>query len=343
MTLHLAVPLSLAFALTIGWFNGTIVEKTRLPSFIVTLGTFFVLIGAKLGFSKLFSGQVTVEGLNEAKGYDFWRKIFAASWIRNDHIWDDRDIVWTILVIAGVALIAAGVLEMSYRRASPRNAKGLIGFVASAPSSRSPASTGCSTATAWRRTSSTGPSSASESSSPCSDGVSWRFHPIGRRGPVRLDAAAANGSWIGVVLVVASVVLAAAFNPNSENAVGIAGLRRLLPEPVRDRARRIRACSPCWSPPERYPWRSPLVGIAIAAVPAVGLPDDPPGCASRDLRQPRRRRAALHDRRQHPRRRLTRPRPAWRSSCSPRSSSSGSPSSSAPSRRRRSSAPNCSR
>ena len=58
----LAVPLSLAFALTIGWFNGTIVDKTRLPSFIVTLGTFFVLIGAKLGFSKLFVGQVVGRG-----------------------------------------------------------------------------------------------------------------------------------------------------------------------------------------------------------------------------------------------------------------------------------------
>ena len=70
LTLFIAVPLSLAFALTIGWFNGTIVDKTRLPSFIVTLGTFFVLIGAKLSFAKLFSGQVVVEGLDEATGYE---------------------------------------------------------------------------------------------------------------------------------------------------------------------------------------------------------------------------------------------------------------------------------
>ena len=68
--LSLAVPLSLAFALTIGWFNGTIVDKTGLPSFIVTLGSYFMLIGAKLSFSKMFVGQVTVAGLDKADGFE---------------------------------------------------------------------------------------------------------------------------------------------------------------------------------------------------------------------------------------------------------------------------------
>ena len=126
LTLFIAVPLSFAFAMMIGWFNGTMVDKTRLPSFIVTLGTFFILIGAKAGFSRLLAGQVVVEGLNESDGYDFWSKIFAASWIRNDHLWEDRDVAWTILLIVGAALVAIGVLELSYRRAEQRNAKGLI-------------------------------------------------------------------------------------------------------------------------------------------------------------------------------------------------------------------------
>ena len=68
LTLFVAVPLSLMFALTIGWFNGTVVDKTRLPSFIVTLGSYFMLIGAKLSFAKLFAGQVVVEGLDESVG-----------------------------------------------------------------------------------------------------------------------------------------------------------------------------------------------------------------------------------------------------------------------------------
>src|SRR5262245_21092063 len=129
LTLFFAIPLSLAFALTIGWFNGTVVDKTRLPSFIVTLGSFFMLIGAKLSFSKMFVGQVTVSGLDEADGFGFWRRVFAASWIRNNHLWEDRDVLWTTLVIAGVALIVVGVLELSYQRAPSLDRRGLIGLL----------------------------------------------------------------------------------------------------------------------------------------------------------------------------------------------------------------------
>ncbi len=124
--LHVAVPLSLAFALAIGWFNGTLVEKTSLPSFIVTLGTFFILIGAKLGFSKLFTNKVLVEGLDEASGYDFWNGIFGASWLRNGHVWDGRDWAWAgLLVFGGVALLL-GTLDLSYARRRTTDLFGII-------------------------------------------------------------------------------------------------------------------------------------------------------------------------------------------------------------------------
>ena len=128
--LHIAVPLSLAFALAIGWFNGTVVEKTSLPSFIVTLGTFFMLIGAKLGFSKLFTNKVLVEGLDEAEGYDFWNGIFGAEWLRNGHVWDVRrwsglwlvrDEVWAALLICGILALLVGVFELTYARRSTMN------------------------------------------------------------------------------------------------------------------------------------------------------------------------------------------------------------------------------
>ena len=125
LSLHLAVPLSLAFALAIGWFNGTLVEKTSLPSFIVTLGTFFILIGGKLGFAKLFTNKVIVEGLDEAQAYDFWRNIFGAQWVRNGHIWDGRDWAWAgLLIVGGVALLL-GVLELTYRRRASSNPAGI--------------------------------------------------------------------------------------------------------------------------------------------------------------------------------------------------------------------------
>ena len=124
--LHIAVPLSLAFALAIGWFNGTLVEKTSLPSFIVTLGTFFILIGAKLGLAKLFTNKVLVEGLDEASGYEFWNGIFGASWLRNGHIWDGRDWAWAGLLVFGGTALLLGTLELSYARRTASNPAGII-------------------------------------------------------------------------------------------------------------------------------------------------------------------------------------------------------------------------
>lgn len=125
LSLHLAVPLSLAFALAIGWFNGTLVDKTSLPSFIVTLGTFFILIGAKLGFTKLFTNKVIAEGLDRSGGYEFWDNIFGARWIRNNHVWENegwtnlwssRDWAWSGLLIIGAVALILGTMELAYAR-----------------------------------------------------------------------------------------------------------------------------------------------------------------------------------------------------------------------------------
>ena len=126
LSLWVAIPLTLAFALGVGWFNGTVVEKTGLLSFIVTLSTFFVLIGAKLGFAKLFTAKVIVEGLDEGSGYDFWVKIFGAKWTRNDHIFDGRDTLFGILMVIGFAAVFFGMLELSHKRRERFNATGLI-------------------------------------------------------------------------------------------------------------------------------------------------------------------------------------------------------------------------
>ena len=269
LTLHVAVPLSLAFALTIGWFNGTIVEKTRLPSFIVTLGSFFVLIGAKLSFAKLFSGQVTVEGLNEASGYGFWRRIFAAAWIRNDHVWESRDTLWAILLIAGAALVVAGILELSYERASTLDAKGVIGFVASA-------AVAAAGFVGLLNTDGVGANvlfGAIVAVGLIGAALCWgwsRFRPIGRRGPVHLDRRAGQLTAVGLGLVAAAVIIAAALNPDSENSVGIL---------VSDEFARVcfvvgiavAGALAVLVAAGRIPVFMPLIGIAISAVPAVGF------------------------------------------------------------------------
>jgi simple sugar transport system permease protein len=79
MNLWLAILLTLLFAAGIGFFNGFMVMKTRLPSFIVTLGTFFMLQGINLGVTKLITGTVRVAGLSSVPGYDSASKLFAST------------------------------------------------------------------------------------------------------------------------------------------------------------------------------------------------------------------------------------------------------------------------
>ena len=59
INLWVGAVLSLLFALAIGFLNGYLVMKTGIASFLITLGTFFVLIGVNLGVTKLVTGSVT--------------------------------------------------------------------------------------------------------------------------------------------------------------------------------------------------------------------------------------------------------------------------------------------
>jgi simple sugar transport system permease protein len=51
---------AVAFAALIGLFNGYVVVKTGLPSFIVTLGMLFALSGATIGFSRLLTNRTQI-------------------------------------------------------------------------------------------------------------------------------------------------------------------------------------------------------------------------------------------------------------------------------------------
>jgi len=76
------------------------VIRTRLPSFIVTLATFFVLQGANLGVTKAITGTVRVAGLADVPGYESASKVFS------DTFWSPHNfrlsVIWWI-VIAAVA------------------------------------------------------------------------------------------------------------------------------------------------------------------------------------------------------------------------------------------------
>jgi simple sugar transport system permease protein len=72
--------LSLVLCLAIGFLNGYLVMRTGIPSFLITLGTFFVLQGANLGVTKLVTGSVSSPNINQMAGYDSLNWVFAHEW-----------------------------------------------------------------------------------------------------------------------------------------------------------------------------------------------------------------------------------------------------------------------
>jgi simple sugar transport system permease protein len=65
-----ALLLGVAVAVVIGLVNGLLVALTRIPSFLVTLATMFVLEGVTLVFTKSVTGQTAISGLSAKIGDD---------------------------------------------------------------------------------------------------------------------------------------------------------------------------------------------------------------------------------------------------------------------------------
>ncbi|MGW1916410.1 ABC transporter permease [Streptomyces sp. NPDC002076] len=73
------VIVALVVSLAVGFFNGWMVVKTGLPSFLITLGTFLILQGVNLAVTKLVTGNVATDDISDMDGFDQARKVFASS------------------------------------------------------------------------------------------------------------------------------------------------------------------------------------------------------------------------------------------------------------------------
>ncbi|GAA2155882.1 monosaccharide ABC transporter membrane protein (CUT2 family) [Humibacillus xanthopallidus] len=91
--------LSLVLCLSIGFLNGYLVMRTGIPSFLITLGTFFVLQGANLGVTKLVTGSVSSPNINQMAGYDSLNWLFAHEW-RIGSITLSITVIWWFLFVA---------------------------------------------------------------------------------------------------------------------------------------------------------------------------------------------------------------------------------------------------
>nr|WP_203606507.1 ABC transporter permease [Streptomyces sp. SID11385] len=73
------VGVSLVVTLAIGFFNGYLRQRTKLPSFIITLGTFLMLTGLNLGLTKAISGGVSTKSISDMEGFDSAHALFAST------------------------------------------------------------------------------------------------------------------------------------------------------------------------------------------------------------------------------------------------------------------------
>jgi simple sugar transport system permease protein len=98
MSIWLAILLTFVFAAGVGFLNGYMVIRTGLPSFIITLATFFVLRGVNLGGTKAITDTVRVGGLRDATGFDSAQRIFASDF------WEPHNfrisVIWWIVLTA---------------------------------------------------------------------------------------------------------------------------------------------------------------------------------------------------------------------------------------------------
>ncbi|MCX2682506.1 ABC transporter permease [Campylobacter sp. MIT 21-1685] len=76
MNVSLAIILTFLVSMLIGFINGYLVIKTKLPSFIVTLGSLFILRGLTVALSRLLTNQTLVSGVNEYSSESWFAAFF---------------------------------------------------------------------------------------------------------------------------------------------------------------------------------------------------------------------------------------------------------------------------
>jgi simple sugar transport system permease protein len=104
MNIWPAIVLVLLFGLGIGFVNGYTVVRTRLPSFIVTLATFFVLQGVNAAGTLKLTGTTAIENIDSAGGFASARHLFATD--VTHYAFKVKVLWWIGLTIVGAWLLA---------------------------------------------------------------------------------------------------------------------------------------------------------------------------------------------------------------------------------------------
>jgi simple sugar transport system permease protein len=109
----------------VGFLNGWIVVRTGIPSFLVTLGTFFMLQGLNLAITQTVTNQVASPNISDIAGFETARKVFASSFTIGGVNIQATIVYWIVFVI-----IATWILQRT------RTGNWIFSVGGSAPSAR---------------------------------------------------------------------------------------------------------------------------------------------------------------------------------------------------------------
>jgi len=104
MSVWPAMLVVLLFGLAIGFINGITVIRTKLPSFIVTLATFFVLQGVNAAGTLKLTGTTAIQNIDTASGFNSARPFFASSLTHYD--FKVKVLWWVGITIVGAWILA---------------------------------------------------------------------------------------------------------------------------------------------------------------------------------------------------------------------------------------------
>ena len=77
LPLFVSMALALGVSISIGMFNGWLVTRTGIPSFLITLSALFMLFGINLGFTKFVTSAVSTPNMAAVPGFDVIQAFFA--------------------------------------------------------------------------------------------------------------------------------------------------------------------------------------------------------------------------------------------------------------------------
>ena len=99
-----AMAVVLLFGVAVGFLNGIVVLWTKLPSFIVTLATFFVLQGINAALTLNLTGTTAIQEIDKASGFASVRRFLASDITQYD--FKVKVLWWIGLTLVGAWLLA---------------------------------------------------------------------------------------------------------------------------------------------------------------------------------------------------------------------------------------------